>query len=1565
MSSVAVLTQESFAEHRSGLVPPQIKGDCALPAPAPGLEPRSAGPRVGVGRRALSHGQPGPGWGSGAGPRLRLPSEEESDPPTYKDAFPPLPEKAACLEGAPEPAGAWGNKIRPIKASVITQVFHVPLEERKYKDMHQFGEGEQAKICLEIMQRTGAHLELSLAKDQGLSIMVSGKLDAVMKARKDIVARLQTQASATVAIPKEHHRFVIGKNGEKLQDLELKTATKIQIPRPDDASNQIRITGTKEGIEKARHEVLLISAEQDKRAVERLEVEKAFHPFIAGPYNRLVGEIMQETGTRISIPPPSVSRTEIVLTGEKEQLAQAVARIKKIYEEKKKKTTTIAVEVKKSQHKYVIGPKGNSLQEILERTGVSVEIPPSDSTSETVILRGEPEKLGQALTEVYAKANSFTVSSVSAPSWLHRFIIGKKGQNLAKITQQMPKVHVEFTEGEDRITLEGPTEDVAVAQEQIEAMVRDLVSRMDYVEINIDHKFHRHLIGKSGANINRIKEQYKVSVRIPPDSEKSSLVRIEGDPQGVQQAKQELLELASRMENERTKDLVIEQRFHRTIIGQKGERIREIRDKFPEVIINFPDPAQKSDIVQLRGPKNEVEKCTKYMHKMVADLVENSYSISVPIFKQFHKNIIGKGGANIKKIREESNTKIDLPAENSNSETIVITGKRANCEAARSRILSIQKDLANIAEVEVSIPARLHNSLIGTKGRLIRAIMEECGGVHIHFPVEGSGSDTVVIRGPAADVEKARKQLLHLAEEKQTKSFTVDIRAKPEYHKFLIGKGGGTIRRVRDSTGARVIFPSAEDKEQDLITVVGKEEAVREAQRELEALIQSLDNVVEDYMLVDPKHHRHFVIRRGQVLREIADEYGGVMVSFPRSGTQSDRVTLKGAKDCVEAAKKRIQEIIEDLVGAARPQGPVPPDPLRPHPPRLRPARGLTPPPAAQEAQVTVECAIPQKFHRSVMGPKGSRIQQITRDFNVQIKFPDREENPGGSTPCPGGSGKRRAHSCPALLHSLVPLWGGLTRAPVGCVPWCRAAAEPRLQAGGSVGRDPICVPPGLAGRGGCRAPSALHRAASRGRVWTRPRRAPVPGWPRAGPGLRPRPPSSATWLLCGLGAGLPERELGRVLPRPGGGSEQDARAVSGGHSAAAQSSLCPVPSTEPAVQENGDDAGSGRDAREAEPGSPRRCDIVTISGRKEKCEAAREALEALVPVTVEVEVPFDLHRYVIGQKGSGIRKMMDEFEVSIHVPAPELQSDVVAITGLAAHLDRAKAGLLERVKELQAEQEDRALRSFKLSVSVDPKYHPKIIGRKGAVITQIRLEHDVNIQFPDKDDGTQPQDQITITGYEKNTEAARDAILRIVGELEQMVSEDVSLDHRVHARIIGARGKAIRKIMDEFKVDIRFPQSGAPDPNCVTVTGLPANVEEAIDHILNLEEEYVRGGRGGARAGAGQGWGRACVPADPAPTQLADVVDSEALQVYMKPPAHEESKAPSRGFVVRDAPWTAHGGDKVGPVGHGAGAAGVGGTALLRLCVPPQAPDMSSSEEFPSFGAQVAPKTLPWGPKR
>merc|ERR1719464_2029728 len=115
-------------------------------------------------------------------------------------------------------------------------------------------------------------------------------------------------------------------------------------------------------------------------------------------------------------------------------------------------------------------------------------------------------------------------------------------------------------------------------------------------------------------------------------------------------------------------------------------------------------------------------------------------------------------------------------------------------------------------------------------------------------------------------------------------------------------------------------------------------------------------------MTVAPKFHKHFVARRGEVLRGIGEEFGGVVVSFPRNGVESDKVSLKGAKNCIAGAIERISEIVKNL-----------------------------------EDMVTIDCEIEQQYHRTVMGAKGSKVQKITTDYNVQIKFPDKAvENGNG-----------------------------------------------------------------------------------------------------------------------------------------------------------------------------------------------------------------------------------------------------------------------------------------------------------------------------------------------------------------------------------------------------------------------------------------------------------------------------------------------------------------------------------------------------------------------------------------
>merc|ERR1719334_99418 len=612
-------------------------------------------------------------------------------------------------------------------------------------------------------------------------------------------------------------------------------------------------------------------------------------------------------------------------------------------------------------------------------------------------------------------------------------------------------------------------------------------------------------------------------------------------------------------------------------------------------------------------------------------------------------------------------------------------------------IQQIQAEKADVVNEDVTIPAKIHNTMIGAGGKLIQSIMDDCGGVHIKFPEAKSGSDKVSIRGPKEDVIKAKQMLISLSQEKQLSSESAEVRVKPEHHKFLIGRQGANIQSVRDKTGARIIFPSEKDKDREAITILGTKEAVAQAKKELEARIKDLDNVIEDTMTVDPQHHRFFVNRRGEVLRNIGEEFGGVVISFPRPGVTSDKVTLKGAKDCVAGARKRIEELVIDL-----------------------------------ECQVVLECVIEQHHHRTVMGPRGSNVQKICKDYDVQIKIPERKVNNN------------------------------------------EFAAIPTDDVNGT----------------------------------------------------------------------------------------------------AAEPAEAPVASDDVTNE----------------------CDIIRITGKKEKCEAAAQALKELVPIALEVDVPFEYHRYIIGQNGSGVRKLMTDHDVMIRVPPSDHKSSVIVLTGTADNVASAKVGLDERVEEIKDKLKDDELRGFELAVEVDPEFHPKIIGRKGAKIMQLRKDHSVNIQLPRRED--EDQSKITIKGYEANANAAKEAILSIVQEYMSMTKEDVKIDHRVHRMIIGRRGAEIKRIMQQFKVDIKLPREGDEDPNLVTIMGSEDGVLDCKDHLLNLEEEY-----------------------------LQDTIDKENLKAYEQAPLKQlqqqqqqsTNKKSTNGFEVKGAPWQGASEDAFPSLGGGA----------------------------------------------
>ena len=78
------------------------------------------------------------------------------------------------------------------------------------------------------------------------------------------------------------------------------------------------------------------------------------------------------------------------------------------------------------------------------------------------------------------------------------------------------------------------------------------------------------------------------------------------------------------------------------------------------------------------------------------------------------------------------------------------------------------------------------------------------------------------------------------------------------------------------------------------------------------------------------------------------------------------------------------------------------------------------------------------------------------------------------------------------------------------------------------------------------------------------------------------------------------------------------------------------------------------------------------------------------MPIVSEVQIPFEFHRFIIGQRGRDVRKLMQDYDVNVSIPGAEEQSDIVKIRGPPANVARAKDAVMERLTQLEAEKEDR-----------------------------------------------------------------------------------------------------------------------------------------------------------------------------------------------------------------------------------------------------------------------------------
>jgi len=114
---------------------------------------------------------------------------------------------------------------------------------------------------------------------------------------------------------------------------------------------------------------------------------------------------------------------------------------------------------------------------------------------------------------------------------------------------------------------------------------------------------------------------------------------------------------------------------------------------------------------------------------------------------------------------------------------------------------------------------------------------------------------------------------------------------------------------------------------------------------------------------------------------------------------------------------------------------------------------------------------------------------------------------------------------------------------------------------------------------------------------------------------------------------------------------------------------------------------------------------------------------------------------------------------------------------------------------------------------------------------------------------------------------------------------------------IIGRRGAGIRKIMQDFDVDIKMPRDRDPEPDLVVIMGMNEdNVLDCKDHLLNMAEEHEQ-----------------------------EYLDKEQYtKPTLKANSGQEKKTKSDGFKVAKAPWHGASEDAFPTLGGAEGAAPV-----------------------------------------
>lgn len=260
--------------------------------------------------------------------------------------------------------------------------------------------------------------------------------------------------------------------------------------------------------------------------------------------------------------------------------------------------------------------------------------------------------------------------------------------------------------------------------------------------------------------------------------------------------------------------------------------------------------------------------------------------------------------------------------------------------------------------------------------------------------------------------------------------------------------------------------------------------------------------------------------------------------------------------------------------------------------------------------------------------------------------------------------------------------------------------------------------------------------------------------------------------------------------------------------------------------------------------------DEIIIRGRKLGAEQARQEIIELYEYEAEnsheakLKIKASAVTFVFKNSNNDIKHICDVVGARVRLPRYDEPTDKdgnvpIIITGTKEAVAQAKATMTKIIKLAEDTTSE--------TIYVDKRFHRTLIGTGGSALNKIVLESGATedraslarlVHFPAQGENS---DEIKVTGPAAVVKKIVAAINAIVAGLASQVSTTIQVAPEKHRKLIGAQGIIRRDLETKHGVTIDIPRQrpGTPQTNAdIKITGPPAAVEEAKNHILGMVKE-------------------------------------------------------------------------------------------------------------------------------